>query len=120
MTRPRDVFFSQEAIAYFGKREAIKTSIANHRIGNTTSESFFALRGGIKFVNHNGLIEGNLLFEDNSPLTRPIESKILFLGIDFYHRHLKNDYKIGIRFNTNETLSAKSHKFVQLAYARSF
>ena len=75
----KDVFFSQEAIAYFGKREAIKTSIANHRIGNTTSELFFALRGGIKFVNHNGLIEGNLLFEDNSPLTRPIESKILFL-----------------------------------------
>lgn len=115
----RDVFIAQEAIAYFGRRNAINTSIANHRLGSQEREIFFALRAGLKYVLHNGLIEGNL-FGDSSPVVKTPENILLLLGFDFYHRFNKNDYKVGLRFNSRETGNAKVHKYIQLAYALSF
>ena len=112
----RDIFAETEAILYFGRRNPIGESIAYQRLGNNAREIYFAFRFAYRHVFHNGLIEGNL-FGDNSTVLREPETSLLRLGFDFNHRFDKNDYKIGIRYNTAETLSSKSHIYLQLSYA---
>lgn len=115
----RDIYFEPETILYFGRRNEIGKSIAYDRLGSNDREIYFALRASYRNVFYNGLIEGNL-FGDNSPVLKESSQSILRFGFDFYHRFERNDYKIGLRFDSSETELAKKHKYVILSYSKSF
>jgi len=115
----RDIYIEPETIFYFGRRNEVGNTIAYNRLGSTDREIYFALRASYRQVFYNGLIEGNL-FGDNSPVLRETSNAIWRFGFDFYHRFKTNDYKIGIRFNSQETELAKKHKYVMLSYGLSF
>ncbi|MDT0538354.1 lipid A-modifier LpxR family protein [Croceitalea sp. P059] len=115
----RDIYLEAEAILFFGRRNEIGKSIAYNRLGSVDREIYFALRASYRSVFYNGLIEGNL-FGDNSPILTESSQSILRLGFDFYHRFQRNDYKVGLRFNSSETVIAKKHKYVMLSYSKSF
>ncbi|NKI31575.1 lipid A-modifier LpxR family protein [Croceivirga thetidis] len=115
----RDVFAESEAILFFGRRNSIGQSIAYNRIGSNEREIYFSLRFGYRQVFWNGLIEGNG-FSDDSPVLGEIENSLLRLGFDFNHRFDRNDYKVGVRYNSKETPEARNHIYFQLSYALSF
>jgi len=115
----RDIYIEPETIFYFGRRNEIGKSIAYNRLGSTDREIYFALRASYRSVFYNGLIEGNL-FGDSSPILRESSNSIWRFGFDFYHRFERNDYKVGLRFNSQETELAKKHKYVMLSYGLSF
>lgn len=115
----RDTYLHPEVIAYFGRRNHLSSTIAQHRIGATEREIFFSLRAGYRFVSHNGLLEGNA-FGDNSIFLIPSKRTVLFLGFDFQHRYGKNDYRVGYRHNSSEAETTETHQYITLSYARSF
>lgn len=115
----RDIYLEPETSLYFGQRNAVSKSIAYHRLSNNEKEFYVALKFAYRQVIHNGLIEGNL-FGDNSPLLIKPKSHFLKYGVDLNYRILKNDFIIGVRFNTAETPLSTSHKYLKIGYARSF
>lgn len=115
----KDIYVEPETILYIGKRNQTNASIAYNRIGTTNREIYVAMRFAYRRVFNNGLIEGNLL-GDNSPRTKDPKNSLFRFGFDFYNRVKKNDYKIGIHFNSQETPQSQSHKFVSLAYGFQF
>lgn len=115
----RDIYIEPETIIYFGRRNEIGKSIAFDRLSSSDREIYFALRASYRSVLYNGLIEGNL-FGDNSPILRESSNSIWRFGFDFYHRFERNDYKVGLRFNSKENELAKKHKYVMLSYGLSF
>ncbi len=115
----RDIFFEPGASLYLGRRNQASQSIAYSRLGSNTREIYFSLDFGYRFVLHNGLIEGNL-FGDDSPLLKNPENSIARFGLNFNHRFNRNDFKIGLQFNTKETPEAVPHQFLTLGYGLSF
>ena len=115
----RDIFGETEAVFHFGRRTPIGESIAYNRLGNNAREIFFALRLAYREVFYNGLIEGNF-FGDDSPVLRESENSLLRFGLDVNYRFNRNDYKIGMRYNSSETIGSESHIYVQLSYALSW
>lgn len=115
----RDIFAEAEGVMYFGRRNPIETSIAYDRLGSNAREIYFALRLAHRQVFYNGLIEGNL-FGDTSILVRETQNALLLLGFDFNHRFDRNNYKVGIRYNSRETANALSHVYIQLSYGLSW
>ncbi|WP_422349255.1 lipid A-modifier LpxR family protein [Flagellimonas sp.] len=115
----RDVYASSEAIFHFGRRNPMGESIAFNRLGSNAREIYFALRFMYRQVFYNGLIEGNL-FGDNSPVLGVPKDSLFRIGFDFNHRFDMHDYRFGIRYNTAETPSSKSHAYIVLAYSRSW
>ncbi|MCL6267549.1 lipid A-modifier LpxR family protein [Flagellimonas myxillae] len=115
----RDIYTDAEAIFHFGRRNPMENSIAYNRLGSGKKEIYFALRFAYRQVFYNGLIEGNL-FGDNSPVLGVPKNSLLRLGFDFNHRFGVHDYRFGIRYNSPETPSSKSHAHIVLAYGRSW
>ncbi|MFS4468694.1 lipid A-modifier LpxR family protein [Maribacter sp. 2210JD10-5] len=115
----RDIYAEPEAIFYFGRRNETHKTIAYDRLGSLQREIYFALRFGYRQVFYNGLIEGNLL-GDNSVRVKNPKNSVYRIGLDFFHRFKKNDYKVGIRFNSQETVQAKNHQYFLLAYGLTF
>lgn len=115
----KDIYLEPETILYVGKRNHTNKTIAYNRIGSLKREVYVAFRIAYRQVFYNGLIEGNLL-GDNSIRTKNAKNSLYRFGIDFYNRYKKNDYKIGLHFNTQETRQAQSHKYVSLAYGIQF
>ncbi len=115
----KDIYVEPESILYLGKRSHTNASIAYNRIGTINREVYIALRFAYRRVFNNALIEGNLL-GDNSVRTKNPKNSVYRFGVDFYNRVKKNDYKIGLRFNTQETLQSQNHKYVLLAYGFQF
>lgn len=115
----RDIYIEPETVFYFGKRNDVANSISYNRIDASSKELYFALRASYRNVFYNGLIEGNL-FGDSSPVLVDSSNAIWRFGLDFYRRANRNDYKLGIRFNTRETQASGNHQFVLFAYGLSF
>ncbi|MFS4454685.1 lipid A-modifier LpxR family protein [Maribacter sp. 2304DJ31-5] len=115
----RDIYIEPEAIFYFGRRNETNKTIAYDQLGSTDREIYFALHFSYRRVFYNGLIEGNL-FGDDSIFTTEAENALYRLGVDFFHRYGRNNYKLGIRYNSTESPLAKNHKYVLLAYGLSF
>ncbi|MCK0137132.1 lipid A-modifier LpxR family protein [Arenibacter sp. S6351L] len=115
----RDIYMHPELVAYFGKRNPLSSSIAHNQIGSTDSEIFFALRGGYRMVGHNGLLEGNALGDD-SVLLVASNKTVAYAGFDFQFRHGRNEYWVGVRYNTPEFEKARAHQYVILSYTRGF
>lgn len=115
----RDVYTEPEAIFSFGRRNSLDKSIAFNRLGSNEREIYFALRFAYRQVFWNGLIQGNG-FSDDSVVLGEIENTIIKLGFDFNHRFNRNDYKVGVRYNSKEAPEAQSHIYFQLSYALSF
>lgn len=115
----RDIYAEPETIFFFGQRNTTGNSIAYDRLGATDKEIYFALRASYRHVLHNGLLEGNLL-GDNSVFLQDATTGVWRFGFDFYHRIRRNDYKLGIRYNSPETEKSKIHKYVMLSYGLRF
>lgn len=115
----RDIFAEAEALLHFGRRNHMGKSIAYDQLGSNAREIYFSLSAGYRRVFYNGLIEGNG-FGDSSEVLRIPETYLLKLGFDFNHRFDRNDYKVGIRYHSSETITSDSHLFVQLSYALSW
>lgn len=115
----RDMYIHQELVAYFGRRNHLSSSVAHHQIGSTDKEIFFALRGGYRFVGYNALLEGNALGDD-SVLLVASKNTVVYAGFDFQFRYGKNEYWVGVRYNTPEFEQAKPHQYVILSYTRGF
>lgn len=115
----RDIYLEPEGIFYFGRRNELGSSIAYNRLGSSDREIYIALRFSYRQILYNGLLEGNLL-GDNSTFTTTSNNGIFRFGLDFNNRHKRNDYKLGIRFNTSESPRAASHAYLILAYGLSF
>lgn len=115
----RDIYVHPELVAYFGRRNPLSASIAHNQIGSTDSEIFFALRGGYRLVGHNGLLEGNALGDD-SVLLVASNTEVVYAGFDFQWRYGRNDYWVGVRYNSPEFEGARSHQYVILSYTRGF
>lgn len=115
----RDIFFEPRLGLHFGRRNDVSQSIAYNRLGSNAREIYFSLNAGYRFVLHNGLIEGNLL-GDTSPLLKDPENSVLSFGFNFNHRFDRNDFKIGVHYNSPETPEARSHKFLSLGYGYAF
>lgn len=115
----KDIYIEPEAVFYFGSRNTIDKSSAYHSIGSLDSETYFTLRGSLRRVFYNGLLEGNLL-GDNSPFVITPSRNLFRLGLDFQHRFKRNSYKVGLRYNSPETALAKAHQYLILSYGLSF
>ena len=115
----KDIYAQPEFIAHFGRRQAMKSSMAYNRIGSTEKEVFFSICAGYRFLPHNALLEGHL-FGDNSTFLVNPNSKYFYGGFDIKHRDKKNDFWFGYRFNSSETKETKLHKYIIMSYARSF
>lgn len=115
----KDIYVQPEIVAYFGRRNPLETSIAYNQIGSTDREIFFSFRYAYRFVWHNALLEGNIL-GDNSVYTIPSEKRVTIFGFDVHHRSSKNEYTFGYRLNSKEAAVVGNHKYVILAYGRSF
>lgn len=115
----KDIYAQPEFIAHFGGRQAMASSMAYNGIGSTEMEVFFTLHMGYRFVAHNALLEGHV-FADNSVFLVSSGNRFFYGGFDVKHHSGKNDYWLGYRFNTAETMQTKLHKYLVLSYARSF
>ncbi|MEM7186417.1 MAG: lipid A-modifier LpxR family protein [Bacteroidota bacterium] len=115
----RDIFVQPEFIASFGRRNPIGSTIAYNQVGAIDREVYFSLRFGVRYVGHNALLEGNLL-GDNSLYTIEPKNRVTHIGFDFRHRSGKNDYTLGYRYNSKEAEVMDSHRYLILAFARSF
>ena len=115
----RDIFAETEGILFFGRRNSIGESTAYNRLGSNAREIYFTVRLAYRQVFYNGLLEGNL-FGDNSTVLRESRSSLLRFGMDFNHRFDRNDYKIGIRYNSPETPESSSHIYLQFSYGFAF
>ncbi|MEL6811310.1 MAG: lipid A-modifier LpxR family protein [Bacteroidota bacterium] len=115
----KDIYAQPEFLLYLGRRNPTGSSIANHQINSTQKEIFFRIRMAYRFVGHNAFLEGNAL-GDNSLYTVEPNNKFVQWGFDVYHRFKQNDYKFGIIALTRESQAFNRHKYIVLAYARSF
>ena len=115
----RDIFVHPELVAYFGKRNPLSSSIAHNQIGSTDTEVFVAFRGGYRVVGHNGLLEGNALGDD-SVLLVASNRTVAYAGFDFQFRYGRNEYWVGVRYNSPEFERARPHQYVILSYTRGF
>lgn len=115
----KDIYAQPELITFFGKRNFMGTSSAYNKIGSKDRELFFDLRIGYRLVAHNAMLEGNLL-GDHSPFLVSPKTGLFYVGFDLQHRKGQNEYWFGYRFNSSETSTTKSHKYIILSYARSF
>ncbi|MDH5414722.1 MAG: lipid A deacylase LpxR family protein, partial [Flavobacteriaceae bacterium] len=115
----KDIYAQPEFIAHFGRRQAMKSSMAYKRIGSIEKEVFFSIRIGYRFLSHNALLEGHV-FGDNSIFLVNPKNKYFYGGFDIKHRDKKNDFWFGYCFNSAETKQTKLHKYIILSYARSF
>lgn len=115
----RDIYIQPEGVFYFGRRNELKNSIAYNRLGSNNREIYFALRFAYRGVFYNGLIEGNG-FNTTSSFTTDSSNYLFVGGFDFNHRFNKNDFKVGIRYNTRETPLAGKHIYFKLSYALAF
>lgn len=115
----RDIYVHPEIKVYFGKRNPLSSSMAHHQIGSKDPELFFGISGGYRFVGYNGLLQGNALGDD-SVLLVPPNKVVAFAGFDLQCRYGRNEYWIGVRYNTPEFEQANPHKYVILSYKRSF
>lgn len=115
----KDIFMEPSTMISFGRRTHLSKSIAFDQLGSNEREIYFALRFGYRAIFHNGLIEGNLI-SDSSPITKNTTKAIYRFGFDFNHRFNQHTYKFGLRFNSEETPTSSSHKYVVLSYGLSF
>ncbi|MGM5468899.1 lipid A deacylase LpxR family protein [Flavobacteriaceae bacterium LMO-SS05] len=115
----KDIYAYPELISYFGKRNTMSSSSAYNNLGSKDRELFFALRAGYRFIAHNAMLEGNL-FGDHSPFLVKSKAKVFYAGFDLQHRNGQNEYWFGYRFNSAETATTQSHKYIILSYARNF
>ena len=115
----KDQYIQPDLVAFFGRRNSLHSSIGYGQIGSTVRELFFSLIAGYRFVNYNGLLEGNP-WADNSVFLVDSNDTVLHLGFDFHHRYNRNDYRVGYRFNSEESELSQTHQYIILSYARSF
>ena len=115
----RDIYAQPELTAYFGRRNALSSSLAYDRIDGASNEIFLALHAGYRFVGYNGLLQGHL-FGDDSPFLTDAVTVLFRLGADLNFRSQRNDFQLSYRFNTNETRASNSHQYIGFSYGRSF
>ena len=102
----RDIYVYPELVAYFGRRNPLSSSVAHNQIG-------------YRLVGHNGLLEGNALGDD-SVLLIASNNTVVYAGFDFQFRFGRNEYWVGMRYNSPEFAQARPHKYVILSYTRGF
>lgn len=115
----KDTYAHPQIIASFGRRNPLSSSMIQNRLGNVNREIFFSLFAGYRFVFHNALLEGNAL-GDNSVFLVEADKNIWHFGFDFKHRFGQNNYWVGYRINSPESLKTQTHRYIILSYARSF
>ncbi|WP_299127489.1 lipid A-modifier LpxR family protein [uncultured Winogradskyella sp.] len=115
----RDIYLEPELVLSFGRKAQLKNSIFFDLLGVHNHEIYFTLNAAYRNVIYNGIIEGNL-FGDDSQVLRESQNALLRFGFDFHNKFGQNNLKIGVRYNSRETLQSKSHKYIILGYGYSF
>ena len=115
----KDVFFKQQVVFYFGKRNNMLASSAYNQLGEFTNELFMDLNVSHKYVGHNATLEGSLVGKE-SPFTLKPETNVLQLGASVYHRRGQNDFKVGVIYESPETKNAEKHMYLSIIYSRNF
>lgn len=114
----KDRFLQQNFIAYFGKRGATNETSAHNRL-SLKNELYFTLNAGFRYVAHNDLLTG-VLTENSPALERTIKNWVAHFNFALNYRSNKNLFLIGYKSNTPENLRSSSHRYLTVAYGRSF
>ncbi len=115
----KDIYFQNDIVFYFGKRNELKNTMAYSQLGKLKNEFFFAVRGGYRFVIHDTMLEGNL-FGDTSKLLMEPNQNVFIYNVEFYYRVGRNDFKFFYNFLSAETKTTENHMFVTLSLARNY
>lgn len=115
----KDIYVEPELIFFFGRRSGLEQSIAYNQLGSVEKEIYFTIRWATRFVSHDASLEGNLN-GDNSVFTIEPGKRWSTFGIDLNHRSGKNEYRVGFNALSARAPELKKHKYLTLAYARSF
>jgi len=114
----KDVYVQQETAIYFGKRNAMPSSVAYNQLGSLDNELFLKLRANYRFVQHDAMLEGNLV-RDNSPFLVSSKDSVLFLGADVIYRWGKNDFKLAYTYHTPKFFRTQDpHIYMGVTVAR--
>ncbi|HPF11114.1 MAG TPA: DUF2219 family protein [Flavobacteriaceae bacterium] len=104
-----DTYIQPELQLFFGRRSALKKSMAYHQLDDAEREIYFSLEGAYRNVFKNARINDNA-----------INSGMWLLGFQFHHRYKKNEYRVGYHFQTPEATNLRRHQYLSLGYARGF
>ncbi|TVZ52150.1 lipid A deacylase LpxR family protein [Dokdonia sp. Hel_I_53] len=114
----RRIFVRQEALVFIGNRERIGCTSAFNRLGS--NREFYGFGGvGIEYVALNALIEGHP-FNDSSPFTLPVESRVLSFKLGAVYRGVHNLYELIYNFRTKETAREGRSQFIAFSFGRLF
>lgn len=115
----KDIYFQNDLVFYFGKRNSLYKSLAYSQIGELKNELFFAIRAGYRYVSHNTMLEGNLI--KDASMNTAVPNKNLFnYNVEIYFRRGRNDFKVFYNINSPETKDIESHSYATLSIARNF
>ena len=115
----KDLYFQQEGILYFGKRNTLNKSSAYNQIKNLTKELYFSLSMGYRYVHYNALLEGHPI-GDGSIFVVNSESNLLLFKFEFVYNAGRNIFKILQNYNTHEIKRVKAHLTFGISLARNF
>jgi hypothetical protein len=114
-----NIYVDQGFKFFFGRRNPLTQSMAYHQLGEVEKEFFFSVNFAYRFVEHNALLEGNLVSDDSDFLVKANKELYLF-GIEGYYRSKRNDFKIGYQYLTRETPNTDLHIYFTVSLARRF
>ena len=116
----RDIYFEQDAVFYFGKRNTITETMAYKQLGTDGKrELFFAIRLAYRYVFHDAMLEGNLLGDNSTFLVAPYHQVFMY-NFEFFYRKGRNDIKFTYNFETPRNSTADPHLYITLTLARSY
>ncbi len=115
----KDIYLQNDFVAFFGKRNPIKTTSAYQQIGSTSEELFFAVRMGYRYVFHNALFEGNIIKDTSIFLKDPYRNLFLY-NFEINYRRGRNSYKLGYNFTTPQTRGVKPILYNVFSFSRIF
>lgn len=115
----KDIYLQQDVAVYLGKREAASQSSAYQQLGNTTTEYFFAVRTGYRYVFQDAMLEGNILRDTSVFLLEPYQNRFLY-SFELFFRRKRTNLKVSYNFTTPTTRTVKPHLYMQFSYARAF
>ncbi len=115
----RDIYFQNDVVFYFGKRNSMMSSSAYHQIGDFEKEFFFGIRLGYRYVFHNAMLEGNALGDSSIFLKDPYQNLFLY-NFEIHRRGKRNNYKLSYNFSTPEAEGTKPHLYTVISIIRNF
>lgn len=115
----KDLYFQQEGILYFGKRNTLQQSSAYNQLRNLEKEFYFSFSAGYRYIHYNALLEGHPI-GDSSVFIVESENHILLFKFEFVYNSGRNIFKLAQNYNTSETSSVKAHLTFGISIARNF